>query len=617
MISAGKPMQSFGWSSGALRAPAPILARIAAFSALLAFSFALVWVVGRRGLFLLDQSIVFDGAWRLVQGQVPYKDFLIPFGPVTFVVQAFMFRLFGVTFSTMVLTAAVLSVMATAAAARLLWLLAPRSSPVALLGGLLTAVWFQAPFGIPWMEQTAFLLDLVSLLAIVEARLAAPRPNAIAWRHGVLHVLAGIAFTGAVLSKQNAGGLFLPVCVGAIALPWRGRSAAALRGLLAFALGAAFAAALFTAWLRACSDVNAFDHYWFDVASHTGLRRIVADYWRVLGAFFFQPMTSGALPLLLLSAVAGGAGLLFALRSPDAGAQVSDLTLCSWLALALPEFQSVFQLTTNNDAANGNPYLGICVGCTLALALRALRGNIRLGWTDGPRAISIEPDSRILHLAALAVLAVLSIYSVVEGLIVDYFRTVQEFAPDVRFADELDVPGASGITWGDPTRTTPRFCESIGEMCKISRENAELERPLEVLHKEDFERLALTLRNLRQNFFVFPDATMLYGMTGRPSPQPVLYFHPNQSFLVDDEAKLDGLIVDSLVRHQVTLVVLERAAFMGTQKLLPSFPRLKSWIEDNFVPIDDFGNYRLLAAKPGSPPASGASALAGEREGRP
>src|SRR5690349_21181100 len=45
----------------------------------LAFSFLWVWEVGHRGLFMLDQSIVFDGAWRMVQGQVPYRDFVMPF----------------------------------------------------------------------------------------------------------------------------------------------------------------------------------------------------------------------------------------------------------------------------------------------------------------------------------------------------------------------------------------------------------------------------------------------------------------------------------------------------------------------------------------------------------
>src|SRR5687768_16403978 len=103
----------------------------------LAFSFAWVWEVGHRGLFMLDQSIVFDGAWRMVQGQVPYRDFVMPFGPVTFALCALMFRVAGVDFSTLVLTAALISLVATALALRVSWLLARRSGALALLGGLM------------------------------------------------------------------------------------------------------------------------------------------------------------------------------------------------------------------------------------------------------------------------------------------------------------------------------------------------------------------------------------------------------------------------------------------------------------------------------------------------
>ena len=41
------------------------------------------YVSGMRGFFAMDQSIVFDGGWRVLQGQIPYKDFVIPFGPIS------------------------------------------------------------------------------------------------------------------------------------------------------------------------------------------------------------------------------------------------------------------------------------------------------------------------------------------------------------------------------------------------------------------------------------------------------------------------------------------------------------------------------------------------------
>src|SRR5689334_7393931 len=62
-----------------------------------------VWVVGHRGLFLCDQSGIFDGGWRLMQGQVMYRDFFTPYPPVVFLIQWLFFRIAGVDFSAMVL----------------------------------------------------------------------------------------------------------------------------------------------------------------------------------------------------------------------------------------------------------------------------------------------------------------------------------------------------------------------------------------------------------------------------------------------------------------------------------------------------------------------------------
>ena len=41
------------------------------YAATVVFAGVYVWVVGHRGMFLLDQSMMFDGGWRILQGQVP------------------------------------------------------------------------------------------------------------------------------------------------------------------------------------------------------------------------------------------------------------------------------------------------------------------------------------------------------------------------------------------------------------------------------------------------------------------------------------------------------------------------------------------------------------------
>src|SRR5262245_14384958 len=71
-----------------------------------------VWIVGHRGVFFYDQSLIFDAGWRIVQGQVIYRDFFVPYGPIVFLIQALFFYLAGVDFSSMVLAAAVINALA-------------------------------------------------------------------------------------------------------------------------------------------------------------------------------------------------------------------------------------------------------------------------------------------------------------------------------------------------------------------------------------------------------------------------------------------------------------------------------------------------------------------------
>src|SRR5437867_2178167 len=86
----------------------------AAYTAIVVFAGVFVWIVGHRGFFLMDQSILFDGAWRVFQGQVQYRDFFSTFPPVTFFIQSLFFHLMGVGYSAMVAAAAVLNAVATA-----------------------------------------------------------------------------------------------------------------------------------------------------------------------------------------------------------------------------------------------------------------------------------------------------------------------------------------------------------------------------------------------------------------------------------------------------------------------------------------------------------------------
>ena len=557
-----------------------------ALAALATFSFILVWRVGHRGLFMLDESIVFDGAWRVYQGQVPYRDFVMPFGPITFWLQALMFRGFGVDFSTLVLSAAALSVIATLVVVRLIWRLTSGSAGWSLLGGLLTAVWYQAPFGIPWMEQTAFLFDLFALLLVVEARFAG--------QYGVVcFVLAGAASTCAVLSKQNAGGLFVVVCLGCLCLPWRANHP--LRAVVSYATGGLAAALAFAGWLLLRSKPQVFLHYWFSLSAGIGWQRVA--FWKILGTLTFQSLLGTSIVLFIASSAVGLAALLWShSRASVASGERARVALAGWLCLALPQFHSFFQLTTNNDPPNNNAFVGVCAALAAWLLARCLSGLLGVYFRGPGGEFELVVPRRALQVWLIALVTV-ALYSVGEGITIAWTRNVQEFE-GASFTEHVALARASGLLWGEPTRITPQFCARIGEICKISGDKAGQERPFELLHKRDFESIAVELQRRHQNFFVFPDATILYGLLGRPSPQPVLYFHPGQSYALADQAGLDRQIVSALQNNSVELIVLERASYMGTHKLLALFPELKGWLDRNFRLAAEFGNYRLFERNP-------------------
>jgi hypothetical protein len=147
--------------------------------------------------------------WRILQGQVPYRDFAFHFTPLVFYLQAIFFKGLGFGWSGMVAAAAVLSVACALAVIRIFRLLVPQSSALALCAGLLTASLFQTVFGTLWFDQTGFCLCLVSLLCALESNGRRREP----WL-----AASGLILMLAALAKQNAAAFFSPVVIGTVSI---------------------------------------------------------------------------------------------------------------------------------------------------------------------------------------------------------------------------------------------------------------------------------------------------------------------------------------------------------------------------------------------------------------
>jgi 4-amino-4-deoxy-L-arabinose transferase-like glycosyltransferase len=509
-------------------------ASLALLAALAAF---LVFESGSRGYFPLDQSNVFDGGYRLLRGQVPYRDFLMPVGPVTFLIQAALFRLCGVGYGTFILHSAIVNAFAALLTVACVRRVFPGAVLPAWLAGLATAAWFYPPFGTPVFDQTALFCHLLALLALLPALAEQPAP-ARADRSALLSgVLSGLAF----LSKQNAGAL----SAACLALLLLGAARRRARPLAHFVAGFALCGALFGLWLLAYSEPKTFYRHFFAIPLAEGLRRAGSA---EFGAALLADVRRDAptLLLVLLGPLLSLLGLALAGRGSRLP-HAARLGFCVCLSLAL--LQWLFIRVTSNLPQNA---FGLAA---LATALALLAACESLGWRR--------------RAAQAALLALVLIPFALAGRELARSRRVHEFW----FATHY--------------RNAPRSRALAPALWAASDDDPR------ALRVQDIDALVDFLREARAPFFVFPDCVVLYGLAGQEPPQPLVWFHPGLTYSHRYDAELDRRVVDGLERHGVRYVVLESVSFLGTEKRLSHFPLLKAYLE-RFRATRRYGIFELL-----------------------
>jgi hypothetical protein len=556
--------------------------------ALAVFGFYLAWVCGHRGIFLGDQSLIFDGGWRLLQGQVPYRDILFPFGPITFVIQALFFKLFGVNFSAMVLPAAVLNAVAALLVVQIVKLLLPQRKVTALVAGIATACWFQAPFGTLWFEQTAFFFGLLALFAGLKAEWMTH-----ARAYG-LHVLAGLLLALSVLSKQNAGLLFLPVLFGTIVVSRSRERREMLGRLAAETAGFALGTGGFVLWLWLFSNPSQYFHYSVEITRSLAAARAPENPVLFLaGLLTFSSYAPSIKWCALFFAVPGLVALIAGLSrwtESEDKARVSAVT--GWIILSCLEFQQLFISVTQNEAANGVPFLGLIGGLSLGwllniLGMKGFRFYLVSSEDSFGAAVSERTNRAFLAGASVLLWSAL----IVQGVRTSWNRSVQQFVVGTHFSETLDVDGLRHLKWAD--------CSYSGRLAISSGFNLAVTNRQWWLRKSDFQELNDWLARNPGNFFVFGDSTILYGLHRRPSPQPWLYFIDGHSYLDSDLTTVDQVVVASLSRVAIRTVIVEKVSWAGNEdaEWLPRMPRLQSWIGTNFVKEMEFGIYEVWVLK--------------------
>jgi hypothetical protein len=529
------------------------------------FAFYLTFKAGQRGLFAFDQCIVFDGGYRVVSGQIPYRDFVMPFGPVTFWLQAFFFRLFGVSYFGYLVGAAAVNVLAALCAVFVVRQLVPRSRFLSLVAGTLTAVWFYPPFGTPWVDQTAFFFALLALGAVVWGVISS---DAGGWRTFAIAGCGCLAFLS-FMSKQNVGAfifLLYPVLIAvAHAGSWK-----RLFGRIGLFLGGfAGCAAAFIVWLHVRSDYAVFVQHFFEIPSRLGSKRIgaFAESWLGIARSYFGGRGPLVVSIMVWVSLAVSIWALVrvlsrrrerAIDTPDEASGSAHLSIV--ICLYLVVFQYLFTNTTLNQPENALGFFGISFALAMGLLMRL----------TGGRAAGRYRAGLVLRTVMFAGIAAGVVLASVAGVGVAMDRRVHDILRGASYNGPAEVERLEHLRWAEPTR--------IGGF-NISE--ASIVRLYEYLKQRD------------ENFFVFPDFTIFYGIVGTPSPQPVLWFHRWVTYDPGSNTEIDERIVRDLKRNNVTIFILEQVAWFNTGKRLADFPCTKEYLMNNFARVGQIGIFSI------------------------
>ena len=217
-----------------------------------------------------------------------------------------------------------------------------------------------------------------------------------------------------------------------------------------------------------------------------------------------------------------------------------------------------------------------------------------------PRPRPDRPESPALRTRVVAVTLALAGAAALlvagRGLQIAWDRSVQDaFLPETRFDRPIEADGLRGLLWGRPTLVEPPSPESTAPG-QAARDQLTVQ-----VSADDLEALLATLGARDGGLFVFPDWTVLYGLTGRRAPGPLVWFHRGLTYTEADASEIDRLLVHSLDRHEVRTVVLERVSWRGTDRRLDDFPRLRALLAACYRPVETIGIFEVLARRAACP----------------
>lgn len=181
------------------------------------FSFSLLELVIITGLACVPLFVTFpyrvniflswEGAYRISQGHVPFKDFGMPMGYMYWVVPAFFFKIFGPQLITLVKAQVFINIISGLAFRSILKSLSVPDG-VRLLAVLLYCLSFSFFNFWPWYNHTVIVYQMIALAFLFKHIFSFDKVVRWAWL-----VLAAFFTLFSFFTKQDGGGLALALCL--------------------------------------------------------------------------------------------------------------------------------------------------------------------------------------------------------------------------------------------------------------------------------------------------------------------------------------------------------------------------------------------------------------------
>ncbi len=518
--------------------------------ALVLFAASLTLWTGNLGYMPLDQSIIFDGGWRVLSGQTPLADFFTPTGVVPIFMQAGFFELLGVSWTSYVTHAAVMNILF----AIVVYLLLRRLfgwNGQAFYFALLSAYFMYPPMGTPYMDQHALIFTFFALaLFLVGVTAETPKAQALAWS---LIPVAGVL---ALHSKQMPSGLAIVFIAAACGFMYWRNPERYRAGLVAAARGSAVVLLVMTVLIAATCGFDRYFYWTFRIPLELAFGRLGGTDDRF---FVIAGMVSiCALPFLV--------ALKFAIRARADG-RIDDFVLATaGVTVAMLVLAALFAGITVNAPMFQLAYFPAAIAICYGLLSRR-----ECGETGEMARQSRDFRTLIFGLSGLAFLYALPPISQRTGNELD-FRT----GSSSRSVAAANIhPALSGLHWIMPT--------------KLEGHGGEQEA-------RNYKSLLVEIAGRKGNFLLIGDSSILYALSGKPSVFPGLWFHEGLSIpkqFSDWRKKFENFLVRSLLRNDVRYVVVDgRETWMASQA--SDFAVLAACLDYKHAEAESIGQFRLL-----------------------